>query len=65
MATKLCEISKVDLTIYYMGQIYGRDFSKFCGPLRIYELYLMCLNLNWINCNFHASNFKLGKSEPA
>ena len=44
---------------YYIGQIYGGDFAKFCGPLRINELYLMCLNLNWINCNFHTSNFKL------
>ena len=24
---------------YYIGQIYGGDFSKFCGLLRIYELY--------------------------
>ena len=25
---------------YYIGQIYGGDFEKFCGFLRIYELYL-------------------------
>ena len=24
---------------YYIGQIYGGDFTKFCGLLRIYELY--------------------------
>ena len=24
---------------YYIGQIYGGDFAKFCGLLRIYELY--------------------------
>ena len=24
---------------YYIGQIYGRDFAKICGLLRIYELY--------------------------
>ena len=24
---------------YYIGQIYGGDFSKFCSLLRIYELY--------------------------
>ena len=23
-----------------MGQIYGGDFAKFCGLLRIYQLYL-------------------------
>ena len=23
---------------YYIGQTYGRDFAKFCGLLRIYEL---------------------------
>ena len=25
---------------YYIGQIYGGDFAKFYGLLRIYELYL-------------------------
>ena len=25
---------------YYLGQIYGGDFTKNCGLLRIYELYL-------------------------
>ena len=24
---------------YYIGQVYGGDFSKICGLLRIYELY--------------------------
>ena len=24
---------------YYIGQIYGGDFAKFCGLLRIYGLY--------------------------
>ena len=24
---------------YNIGQIYGRDFAKICGLLRIYELY--------------------------
>ena len=37
-ATKFCEISTVDLTINYIGQIYGGDFAKICGLLRIYEL---------------------------
>ena len=25
---------------HYIGQIYSGDFAKFCGLLRIYELYL-------------------------
>ena len=37
-ATKFCEISTVYLT-QYIGQIYGGDFIKFCGLLKIYELY--------------------------
>ena len=38
-ATKFCEISTVDLTVTtFIGQIYGGDFAKFCGLLRIYEL---------------------------
>ena len=32
-ATKFCEISTVE------GQIYGGDLAKFCGLLRIYDLY--------------------------
>ena len=28
---------------HYIGQIYGGDFAKFCGLLRIYELY-------WLPC---------------
>ena len=40
-ATKFCEISTVDLTgTTYIGQIYCGDFAKFCGLLRIYELYV-------------------------
>ena len=26
---------------YYIEQIYGGDFAKFCTLLRIYELYLL------------------------
>ena len=26
---------------HYIGQIYGKDFPKFCGLLRIYELQLV------------------------
>ena len=40
-ATNFYEISTVDLTVTtFVGQIYGGDFAKFCGLLRIYELYL-------------------------
>ena len=28
---------------HYKGQIYGGDFAKFCGLLRIYELYTISL----------------------
>ena len=40
-ATKFCEISTVDLSYYVLSnnQIYSGDFAKFCGLLRIYELY--------------------------
>ena len=40
MGTKFCEISTVDMTVTckYIGQIYGGDFAKNCGLLRIYEL---------------------------
>ena len=31
--------------LYYIGQIYGGDFAKICGLLRIYELYLQKLKL--------------------
>ena len=35
------EMSNVNLTVTtYIGQIYGGDFAKSCGLLRIYELYL-------------------------
>ena len=38
-ATKFFKISTVDLTFTrYVGQIYGGDFTKICGLLRIYEL---------------------------
>ena len=39
-ATKFCKISTVDMTVTkYIGQIYGGDFAKMCGLLRIYELH--------------------------
>ena len=38
-ATNSCEISTADLSyVVCNGQIYGGDFAKFCGLLRIYEL---------------------------
>ena len=39
-ATKFYEISAVDLSyVHSASQIYGGDFAKFCGLLRIDELY--------------------------
>ena len=38
-ATKFCEISPQLFDWQYIGQIIGGDFAKFCGHLRIYELY--------------------------
>ena len=37
-ATKFCEISTLEWFVGSNGQIYGGDFAKFCGLLRIYEL---------------------------
>ena len=39
-ATNFCEICTVD---WSYGQIFGGDFSKFCGLLRIYELIAFLL----------------------
>ena len=36
---------------HYIGQIYCGDFAKFCGLLRIYELYLP---FYWIFINFYS-----------
>ena len=49
-ATNFCEISAVDL--FYVlsrsaSQIYSGGFGKFCGLLRIYELYGMCILKVW------------------
>ena len=35
---------------YYIGQIYGGDFAKICGLLRIYELYLKFLSYLYLKC---------------
>ena len=43
-ATKFCEISTVDLSYVVNGLIYGGDFAKFCGLLRIYKLYISNMN---------------------
>ena len=37
-ATKFCEISTEDLSLRSASQIYGGDFAKFCGLLKLYEL---------------------------
>ena len=45
-ATKFCEISTVDLSyVCSNDQIYGGNFAKFCGLLRIYELNKQSLYL--------------------
>ena len=31
---------------YYIGQIYGGDFAKICGLLRIYELYVHAMSVD-------------------
>ena len=37
-AIKICEITTIDLTVrYYIEQIYGGDYPKICGLLRMYE----------------------------
>ena len=36
---------------YYIGKIYGGDFAKICGLLRIYELYQNACSLNKL-CTF-------------
>ena len=38
-ATKIDEIFTDDLTLFSKCQIDGEDFAKFCGLLRIHELY--------------------------
>ena len=43
-ATKFCEIST---DWHYIGQIYGGDFAKMCGLLRINELYVQ--KYSWPN----------------
>ena len=40
-ATKFCKIATVDFDWHYIEQIYSGDSLKFCGLLRIYELYLL------------------------
>ena len=47
-ATKFCEISTVDLSyVCSASQIYGGDFAKFCGLLRMYELYEHSVKSIW------------------
>ena len=36
---------------YYIGQIYGGDFTKICGLFRIYELYFLSLVVTFWNTN--------------
>ena len=34
--------------VYSASQIYGGDFAKFCGLLKIYELYEVKFELKWL-----------------
>ena len=43
-ATKFYEISTLILSVMYCRQKQGGDFAKFCGLLRIYELYCKVMN---------------------
>ena len=52
-ATKFSEISIVDLTVYYIGQIYCGDFTKFCDLPRIYQLYI---NQHWDNSSVNLNS---------
>ena len=47
---------------HYIGQIYGGDFAKFWGLLRIYELYLKRVNyLNILKlCDFKKVRVSIG-----
>ena len=57
-ASKFCKISTVDLTGTTLGQIYGGDFTKFCGLLRIYELYISIFELRKISTQAPCRNTK-------
>ena len=41
-----------------IGQIYGGDFAKFCGFLKIYELYLIGQKIDWGALKFLSRNWK-------
>ena len=45
-ATKFCEISTLLLTAdwHYIGQKEGGDFAKFCGLLKMYDLYFFLVS---------------------
>ena len=54
---------------YYIGQIYGGDFAKCCGLLRIYEFYkLACYDVSYTsgsgfkNHGFHFDIFNFQSS---
>ena len=62
-ASKFCKISTVDLTGTTLGQIYGGDFAKFCGLLRIYEFWLQLHN--WGHTIQGKINKKINRSTSA
>ena len=41
--------------VYYIGQIQGGDFAKFCDLLRIYELYSCSMDSKVIHLSFLTS----------
>ena len=50
---------------YYIGQIYGGDFTKICGLLKINELYLrrFCLSKKVMTNSWSKTNFEDRRSE--
>ena len=54
MPQNFCEITTLDLSyVCCDSQIYGGDFAKFCGLLRIYELYPKAyFRLEFLTANF-------------
>ena len=47
------------LTDLYLGQIYGGDFAKFCGPLRIYELNNASISTGSLSISFFRFSWQL------
>ena len=50
MATIFLQTLHLTFDWYYIGQKQGEDFAKFCGLLRIYELYLFYVCTTTYEC---------------